>query len=36
MTEAFTWTEAAKELADKVTAGAPEWHDSVSNTPVIG
>ncbi|MGX1854163.1 methyltransferase domain-containing protein [Streptomyces sp. NPDC055299] len=33
MTEAFTWTEAAKELADKVTAGAPEWHDSVSNTP---
>ncbi|MFC5802130.1 methyltransferase domain-containing protein [Streptomyces formicae] len=27
------WTEAAKALADKVAAEAPEWHDAVSNTP---
>ncbi|MFC4032621.1 methyltransferase domain-containing protein [Streptomyces polygonati] len=27
------WTEAAKALADKVTAEAPAWHDAVSNTP---
>ncbi|AJT64866.1 hypothetical protein T261_3196 [Streptomyces lydicus] len=32
MTEAG-WTEAARALADKVTAEAPEWHDAVSNTP---
>lgn len=27
------WTEAARKLADEVTAAAPEWHDSVSSTP---
>lgn len=27
------WTEAARKLADRVTAAAPEWHDSVSSTP---
>ncbi|MGW6194819.1 methyltransferase domain-containing protein [Kribbella sp. NPDC055110] len=27
------WTEAARKLADQVTAAAPEWHDSVSSTP---
>lgn len=33
MTEASAWTEAAKALADKVTADAPAWHDAVSSTP---
>ncbi len=27
------WTDAARKLADEVTAAAPEWHDSVSSTP---
>ncbi|MEV6266704.1 methyltransferase domain-containing protein [Kribbella sp. NPDC051936] len=27
------WTDAARKLADQVTATAPEWHDSVSSTP---
>jgi protein-L-isoaspartate O-methyltransferase len=27
------WTEAAKTLADKVTAGAPEWREAVGETP---
>jgi protein-L-isoaspartate O-methyltransferase len=33
MTEGGPWTEAAKALADKVTADAPEWHEAVSATP---
>jgi protein-L-isoaspartate O-methyltransferase len=33
MTETPPWTGAAKALADKVTADAPAWHDTVSNTP---
>ncbi|MFD3562156.1 methyltransferase domain-containing protein [Streptomyces sp. NPDC058686] len=33
MTDAPAWTEAAKALADKVTAAAPAWHDAVSKTP---
>jgi protein-L-isoaspartate O-methyltransferase len=27
------WTEAARKLADEVTATAPEWHDAVVATP---
>ncbi|MER7247008.1 methyltransferase domain-containing protein [Kribbella sp. NPDC000426] len=27
------WTDAARKLADQVTATAPEWHDSVGSTP---
>jgi protein-L-isoaspartate O-methyltransferase len=27
------WTDAARKLAEEVTAAAPEWHDSVSSTP---
>lgn len=27
------WTDAARKLAEDVTATAPEWHDSVSSTP---
>ncbi|TDW92166.1 MULTISPECIES: methyltransferase domain-containing protein [Kribbella] len=27
------WTDAARKLADEITAAAPEWHDSVSSTP---
>ncbi|MFJ6214569.1 methyltransferase domain-containing protein [Streptomyces sp. NPDC092296] len=27
------WTDAAKRLADTVTANAPEWHEAVRNTP---
>lgn len=27
------WTDAARQLADEVTAAAPEWHNSVSSTP---
>lgn len=27
------WTEAAKSLADKVTADSPGWHGAVSTTP---
>lgn len=30
-TAASTWTEAARALADKVTADAPGWHDAVSD-----
>lgn len=33
MPVASQWTEAAKALADKVTAESPAWHDAVSNTP---
>ncbi|MFJ5707589.1 methyltransferase domain-containing protein [Streptomyces sp. NPDC093105] len=33
MTDVPPWTTAATTLADKVTAGAPAWHDAVSNTP---
>ncbi|WP_416970261.1 methyltransferase domain-containing protein [Streptomyces sp. 4F14] len=33
MTSAEPWAEAARALADKVTADAPEWHDAVSRTP---
>ncbi|MEU5686647.1 methyltransferase domain-containing protein [Streptomyces venezuelae] len=33
MTEAPAWTDAARALADKVTANAPEWHEAVSRTP---
>ncbi|MGW6529828.1 methyltransferase domain-containing protein [Streptomyces venezuelae] len=32
MTEAPAWTDAARALADKVTANAPEWHEAVSHT----
>lgn len=28
-----SWHDAAHELADKVAADAPEWHEAVSNTP---
>jgi len=27
------WSEAARKLADQVTADAPEWHDAVCATP---
>lgn len=27
------WTDAARKLAEEVTATAPEWYDSVSSTP---
>jgi protein-L-isoaspartate O-methyltransferase len=27
------WHEAARALADKVAADAPDWHEAVSNTP---
>ncbi|WP_432947219.1 methyltransferase domain-containing protein [Kribbella sp. CA-253562] len=27
------WTDAARKLAEEITAAAPEWHDSVSSTP---
>ncbi|QES42332.1 protein-L-isoaspartate(D-aspartate) O-methyltransferase [Streptomyces venezuelae] len=33
MTGAPAWTDAARALADKVTADAPGWHEAVSNTP---
>jgi protein-L-isoaspartate O-methyltransferase len=33
MTATPQWTEAASELADKVTADAHDWHEAVSNTP---
>ncbi|UXY29468.1 methyltransferase domain-containing protein [Streptomyces sp. HUAS TT20] len=33
MTVAPKWTDAAKVLADEVTANATAWHDAVSNTP---
>ncbi|MEV6401200.1 methyltransferase domain-containing protein, partial [Streptomyces sp. NPDC051907] len=33
MSEGGMWNEAAKVLADKVTAEAPEWHDAVCATP---
>ncbi|MBC3844519.1 methyltransferase domain-containing protein [Streptacidiphilus sp. 4-A2] len=29
----MNWQEAAKRLADEVTAAAPQWHEAVSNTP---
>jgi protein-L-isoaspartate O-methyltransferase len=27
------WTDAARKLADEITAAAPEWYDSVCSTP---
>ncbi|MDI3407948.1 methyltransferase domain-containing protein [Streptomyces cavernicola] len=33
MTANGPWGEAAKALADQVTAGAAEWHEAVSATP---
>ncbi|MFI2431232.1 methyltransferase domain-containing protein [Streptomyces sp. NPDC018693] len=33
MTEASRWREAARALADQVTADAPEWHAAVCATP---
>ncbi len=33
MTVYRPWTEAARALADKVTANAPEWHEAISATP---